>query len=98
HHAKVMADEQIGQIQVFAQIHEKVENLRLNGDVQCGNGLVADQHGRLDSECARDSDTLALPAAELVRIALSQRRIQPSAFQLGTHIVVQLRALDQTMN
>ena len=40
--AQVMADEQVGQLVLFLQVLEQVDDLRLNGHVQCGNRLVAD--------------------------------------------------------
>jgi hypothetical protein len=42
HHRKVMRDEDVGQAQVALQAAEQVEDLRLHGHVQGGDGFVAD--------------------------------------------------------
>ena len=74
HHAEVVADEQAGQPEVAAQLHEQVEHLRLDRDVERRDGFVADQEFGLDRERARDADAGALPAGELVRIARLRSR------------------------
>ena len=35
HHAQVVRDKQIGQAQRLLQVLQQIENLRLDGDVQC---------------------------------------------------------------
>ena len=42
-HAEVVADEQIGEAELAAQVHEQVEHLRLDRDVERRHRLVADQ-------------------------------------------------------
>ena len=49
---------------------EQVDDLRLDRDVERGDGLVADEHVRLHGERAGDRDALALAAGELVRKAV----------------------------
>jgi DNA-binding transcriptional LysR family regulator len=39
---EIMGDEEVGQPQLVLQVHEQVHDLRLNRDVQGGNGLVGD--------------------------------------------------------
>ena len=41
-HGQVMGDEQIGQALFFLQVLKHIDHLRLNGHVQGGDGLVAD--------------------------------------------------------
>ena len=50
---------------------QQVQDLRLDRDVERRDRLVADDQARLDGERARDADALALPAGELVRVALT---------------------------
>ena len=71
HHRQVMGDENIGQSQLFLQftLIEQLEYLRLNGYIQRGDRLVADDQLRIDGECSRDTDALALSARKLVGIA-----------------------------
>ena len=40
-HREVVADEEVGQAQLVAQLHEEVQHLRLDRDVEGGDGLVA---------------------------------------------------------
>src|SRR3546814_1409400 len=51
-HREVVADEEIGEVEVLAQVHEKVDDLGLDRDVQRSDGLVADQEARLHRQCA----------------------------------------------
>ena len=41
HHAQVMGDEEVGQIQLFLQVLEQVDDLSLNRDIQRGNRFAA---------------------------------------------------------
>ncbi|KAG0928437.1 hypothetical protein G6F31_017726 [Rhizopus arrhizus] len=76
-----MADEQVRQVQFFAQVHEKIQDLRLDRHVQRGHGFVADQHGRLHGQRAGDADALALPARDLVREAVAVFGVQAHFLQ-----------------
>ena len=75
-HAQVVGDEEDRQMQSALQVQQEIDDLRLHGDVERGHDLVGDQQVRLDRERASDADALALPAAELARIALCRRRGQ----------------------
>ena len=98
HYAQIMADEQVGECQTLAQIHEEIENLRLNGNIQSGYRLVTDDELRLDREGAGDPDPLALTAGELMRIAALEAAIQAAAVQHIVHIVGELRARDDAVD
>ena len=65
--AKVVTDEQVGQIKPRTQIHEQVQDLRLDRDIQRRDGFIADQEFRLHRKGAGDADALALAAGELMR-------------------------------
>src|SRR5690606_36467176 len=41
-HTEVMADEQIGQVEALAQVHEEIDDLGLDGDVESRDAFVAD--------------------------------------------------------
>ena len=79
--AEVVADEQIGEVERLAQLHEQVEDLRLDRDVERGDRLVADQEIGLHRQRAGDADALALAAGELVRIAAAQGRVEADWLQ-----------------
>ena len=97
-HAEIVADEQIGQIQFAPQIHKEVEDLRLDGNVERGDRLVANQEIGLHGKRAGDTDALALAAGELVRIAALERGIETGALQLRVEIVVEVGAADEAMD
>ena len=65
--AQIMRDEHERQLHLLLQILQKVQNLGLNGDVQCRDRLVADDELRVHGKRAGDADTLAAAAVELVR-------------------------------
>ena len=54
------------------------QDLRLHGDVQRGDRLVRHQQFRFQNQGARNSDPLALPAAEGVRQAAERGGVQPN--------------------
>ena len=69
---KIVSDKEISQIVLFLQILKQVDNLRLNGNVQSRNSLVADDKLRIRGKRTRNTDSLALSAGELVREAVNE--------------------------
>ncbi len=63
-----MGDKQHGQPVLFAQSAQQLENLRLNGDVERGGGLVGDEQTRLVDQGHGDHHALALSAGKLMRV------------------------------
>ena len=76
HDIQVVRDEDVRQAELCLEVLEQVEDLRLHGDVERGDGLVADDELRVDGERARDPDPLALAAGELVRKAVVVLRVE----------------------
>ncbi len=76
HHAEVVRDKQICQLVFFLQILQQIDNLRLNGNIQRGNRLVADDKFGIQRKRAGNADALALAAGKLVRIAILMERLQ----------------------
>ena len=66
---EVVRDEQVRKAQLALQVFKHVDDLRLDGHVQRGNRLVADDELGVRGERAGDADALALTAGELVRVA-----------------------------
>ena len=60
-------------LQLVLQIHQQIDDLRLNRHIQRGHRFVADDQLRIERQRARDADALALAAGEFVRIRLHQR-------------------------
>ena len=96
--AEVVADEQIREVELLAQVHEQIENLRLDRHVERGHGFVAHQHRRLHRKRTSNADALALTAAELVRITRAQCRVETRTFELRAHIVVKPGAIHEAVN
>ena len=69
---EVVGDEDVGEVELLLQLDEQVEHLRLDRDVERGDGLVGDDELRLQHERAGEPDALPLAAAELVRIAVGR--------------------------
>jgi hypothetical protein len=74
------------------QIHQQVDDLRLDRDVEGGDRLVAYDHARAVDHGARDADALALATREFVRIAVDLVRQQTDLGHHLTHALLHLRA------
>jgi hypothetical protein len=73
---EIVGDEEVGEALAALQVLEEVYNLRLNGHVQGGNRLVADDKPRFHSQRPGYPDSLTLSARKLVRIAIDMRRVE----------------------
>ena len=62
-------------------VPEEVEDGRLDGDVERRHRLVRDEEARRDAERPRQADALALPARELVRVAVAELGAQPDGVE-----------------
>ena len=65
-----MGDKQVRQPELPLEILQHIDHLGLNGHVQGGDGLVADDELGIDRQGAGDADALALAAGELVGVAV----------------------------
>src|SRR5262245_60133222 len=97
-HAEIVADEEVSEAEVVPQLHEQVEDLRLDRDVERRYRFVANQELGLHRERARDADTAALSAAELVRVARLVARVEPAAREQPVEIGIEILFLDQAMH
>ena len=66
---EIVRDEEVGELELLLELFEQVDHLRLDRDVEGGDGLVGDDEVRVGRESAREADPLALAARELVRVA-----------------------------
>src|SRR5579884_2172200 len=96
-HREVGGDEDVREPELALEVLEQVEDLRLDGDVEGGDRLVADDQLRLERERARDADALALTAGELVRVAVVVLGVQADALEQLLHapLAVLLRVVDR---
>ena len=86
HHAKVVGDEHDGQVVFLSHLPQQLQNLRLNGHIQRGGGLVAEQYFRVTGQRNGNDHPLPHSAGELVGVLLvPQRRVGnahvPQVFQ-----------------
>ena len=95
HDGQVVADEHIGQVHALLQLHQQGDDLRLNGHIQRGDHLVADDEVGLQCQRPGDGDALPLAAGELVGIAEAEIRVDANQLQLAHHIVVPLHLIAQ---
>ena len=94
-HAEIVADEQIREVEVGSELHEEIQHLRLNRDIERGDRFVADQQLGLDGQGTRDADARALAAGELVRKAPPERRVEPDfAHQLVDVVIDVVGGID----
>ena len=70
HHAEIVGDEDYRGAEPVLQVDDKVEDLRLDGDIQRSRRLVGDQHLGMAGERHRDHGALPHAAGELVWIFL----------------------------
>jgi hypothetical protein len=64
---KVVRDEEVRDPAGVADVGEKVEDLRLDRDVESGDRFVQDEQAGLGGQSPGDRDPLALPAGKVVR-------------------------------
>ena len=88
---EIMRDEEIGEAEALLQIDQEVDDLRLDVDVERRNRLIGDDEVRPHRQRARNRDALALPAGELMRIALGRFRAEPDDVQQLADVLLRLR-------
>jgi hypothetical protein len=66
HDIEVVADEEIGQVELSSQIGKQMEDHDLYRDVECGGWLVEDQEPRLDGNRTRDPHSRLLTSRQLM--------------------------------
>src|SRR5215217_3796079 len=69
-HGEVVGYEDVGEVELLLQVLQKVDDLRLDRDIERRDGLVADDQARVESDGPCHPDPLPLAARELVRVAI----------------------------
>ncbi|MNX96973.1 hypothetical protein D3C86_1293190 [compost metagenome] len=93
-----MADEQVGQVQLFPQAHEQVQDLGLDRDIERRHRFVADQEFRLDRQRPGDADARPLPARELMRKAAQHGGVHAHAHEHVFHVGLLGALLDHAVH
>src|SRR5258707_792134 len=96
--AEVVADEEIGQVQLLAEPDEEIDDLRLDRDVEGRHRLVADDELRVDRQRPGDADALPLAAGELGRIARLVAGIEADAAERVVEGAIEIAARHQPMH
>ena len=68
HDREIVGDDEKGEPEPLLERHEEVDHLGLDRDIQRRDGLVGDEHRRVERKGPREADALPLTAGELVRI------------------------------
>jgi hypothetical protein len=85
-HGEVVGHEQHGQGKTALEIAEEIQNLGLDGEVQRRNRLVQYQQLGLHRKGPGDGQTLALPSAELMRMAMDEAGVEAHDLQKLLHL------------
>jgi hypothetical protein len=81
HDRQVVGDEDVGEPELVLEVVEQVDDLSLDRDVERRDRLVEQHQARVHGQRARDADTLALAAGELVREAVNVLGVQAHAVE-----------------
>jgi hypothetical protein len=68
HHGEIVRDEEQGNAAFALDVLEQVDDLCLDRNVKSADRFIANQQAWFNRESARDTDALALTAAEFVRV------------------------------
>lgn len=60
-HRKVVCNEKVGKVKLFLKVLKKIDNLRLDGDVERRDRLIGHDQLRVESEGTCNPDPLTLP-------------------------------------
>ena len=93
-----MRNEQVGQSKLLLEISQQIDDLRLDRDVQRGDRFVCNNKFWFKRQRPRDTDSLPLSAAELVRIPVHHGGIQAHNIQKVGDPVLSLQAAGQPVN
>ena len=81
HDAQIVGNKQQRDVALGLNRAKKIDNLRLDRNIQGRHRFVGDDHPRLHRQGSRNPDSLPLPPAEFVRKALPVIGIQPDGLE-----------------
>ena len=76
HHAQIVSDEDVGQVQLLLNFHHQTDHLGLDRYIQGRDNLVADDELWGQGQGPGDGDALALSAGKLMGIAVSKLGVE----------------------
>ena len=77
---EIVGNEKVGEVKFFLEVHQKVDDLGLDRDIESTDRFVADDEFRFDGEGASNADALALASAKFVGEAAGVGRIEADKF------------------
>lgn len=77
---EIVGNEKVGEVKFFLEVHQKVDDLGLNRDIEGTDRLVANNKLRFDGESAGNADALALASAKFVGEAAGVGRVEADKF------------------
>jgi len=80
-HAEIVGNEDIGEAELVLEFFQQVDDLGLNGDIQRGDGLIADDQVGIDGQGTGNADALALTARKFVRVTIDKIGVEADDFQ-----------------
>ena len=89
-HQQVVGNEEIGNAQLLLKLLKGVDDLRLNGYVQRGDRLVADDELGLHRQRPGNADALPLAAGKFVGVATGMVAVQPHQIQQMSDLFIPL--------
>ena len=85
HHAEVVRNEQVGQLEFGLQVSKQVEHLCLNRYVKRGNRFIAYDQPGVQRQSTGDAHALPLPTGKLMRVAVDKLRPDAAFFHKFFH-------------
>ena len=77
---EVVGNKEVGEVKFFLEVHQKIDDLGLNRDIEGADGFVADDKLWFDGEGAGNTDALALASAKFVGEAAGVGRVEADKF------------------
>ena len=77
---KIVGNKEVGEVKFFLEVHQKVNDLGLDRDIEGTDRFVADDKLRFDGEGAGNTDALALAPAKFVGEAAGVGRVEADKF------------------
>src|SRR5699024_7103973 len=77
---QIVRDEQVSETEFTLYLFKQIDDLGLDGHVQCGSRFVEHKHFRVERQRPCDADALALAAGKFVWIAFAVMPLQPDDF------------------
>jgi len=74
--SEIVGNEEVSKVELFLKVHQKVDDLGLNRDIEGTDWFVANDELRFDGEGPGNADALALASAKFVGEAAGVGRVE----------------------